>query len=190
MKTVKMLTVAAMALVLNAGLAFSKDEPYLDAAHKVKGEYIRSHEVQTYQRSAQDKAHTLYYYGQAQQPIPKKEAQELVGGIRKDLTSADKALAALKTKYAKDANVVKQIEVIEKHHKKAHEVCGMAEAECAKEHGDHVVVGDCCSEMWHELDAAQAETTKLLKMLKLDKLPPPPKAAPKKDAPKKAETKK
>jgi hypothetical protein len=42
-----------------------------------------------------------------------------------------------------------------------------------KEHDDHVVIGDCCSEMWHEIDAARAETAKLLKLLKIEKLDVP-----------------
>ena len=50
-----------------------------------------------------------------------------VTGIKKDLTEADKALAKLKADHAKEPEVVKQIALIEKHHAKAHEVCGMAE---------------------------------------------------------------
>jgi hypothetical protein len=43
--------------------------------------------------------------------------------------------------------------------------------------------------MWHEFDAAKAETQKLLKMLKLDKLEPPKKVGPKVATPKKPVTK-
>ena len=44
--------------------------------------------------------------------------------------------------------------------------------------------------MWTEIDAAQVETKKLLKMLKIDKLPVPKKATDKKaDAEKKTEKK-
>ncbi len=56
----------------------------------------------------------------------------------------------------------------------------MAEEQCLKEHGDHVVIGDCCSEMWHELDHARTETAKLLKLLKIEKLEPPKAVTPKK----------
>ena len=41
--------------------------------------------------------------------------------------------------------------------------------------------------MWHELDAAQVETQKLLKMLKIEKLPIPKKATDKKAEAKKAD---
>lgn len=68
---------------------------------------------------------------------------------------------------------MKQIAEIEKHHKKAHEVCSMASEHCAKDHGDQTAIGNCCSAMWAELTAAQKETEKLLKMLKLEKLEAP-----------------
>ena len=74
-----------------------------------------------------------------------------------------KALAKLKSDHAKEPDVVKLISSIEKHHARAHEVCGIAEEHCLKEHGDHVVIGDCCSEMWHEIDAARTRTTQHLK---------------------------
>ena len=59
-------------------------------------------------------------------------------------------------------------------------MCGMAEEACAKDETDTVVLGDCCSEMYHEMEAAKADTAKLLKSLKIDKLEPPKKPAPKK----------
>ena len=47
-------------------------------------------------------------------------------------------------------------------------------------HGDKVVVGDCCSDMYFELEAAKTDTEKLLKMLKIEKLEKPKKAPAKK----------
>ncbi|MCX7420640.1 MAG: hypothetical protein NT013_14030 [Planctomycetia bacterium] len=58
----------------------------------------------------------------------------------------------------------------------------MAEEQCEKEHGDHVAICDCCAAMWTEVDAAKVETEKLLKMLKIDKLPIPKKSTEKKAA--------
>ena len=153
-----------------------------DAGAKIRGDAWNGGQVQTYQRHAQDRAQMLHYYSQSETPVSKPEAKELVGGIRKDLTAADKALAKLKANHAKEPEVVKQITLIEKHHARAHEVCGMAEEHCLKEHGDQVVIANCCSDMWHELDAAQVETQKLLKMLKIEKLPVPKKATDKKVA--------
>jgi hypothetical protein len=171
-----------LALSLFSTIVFAQNNPSLDAGRKISGDDQQGHNTQMYQRHAQDRAQTIYYYSQSQQPIPKAEAQELVTGIRKDLAASDKALAKLKADHAKEPEVVKLISSIEKHHAKAHEVCGTAEEHCLKEHGDHVVIGDCCSEMWHEIDAARAETTKLMKMLKIEKLEPPKKVPPKKEA--------
>jgi uncharacterized protein HemY len=145
-----------------------------DAAWKVRtAAGLPAHEAQAYQRSARERAQIIYYYQQAEVKLPKAQLQEHVAAVKRDLSAADKALETLKTQHAKEPDVVKLISSIEAHHKKAHEHCGMAEELCKKEHGDHVGMADCCSEMWHELDAAQAETEKLMKALKIDKLLPP-----------------
>lgn len=169
---------AIMCLVVPG--VFAQPGAVRDAGSKIRDGGM-AHGVQMYQRHAQDRTQMLYYYSQSQQPIPKVEAKELVTGIKTDLTAADKALAKLKAEHAKEPEVVKLITSIEKHHAKAHEVCGMAEEQCLKEHGDHVVIGDCCSEMWHEVDAARSETAKLLKLLKIEKLEPLKKVTAKKD---------
>lgn len=175
MKNLEKVVLAGAIVILNSAALFAIDEPYLKADHKVLG-----HQARSSQQHAQDQAHTLYYYSQSQQPIPKPEAKDLVAGIRKDLTAAEKALAALKAEYAKNKDAVNLIESIKKHHAKAHELCGMADEACLKEGGDKVMLGDCCSEMYHELQAAKVETDKLLKSLKIEKLEPPKQTAPKK----------
>lgn len=147
---------------------------------KALGEAMQGHEHQTYQRLAQTRSQVLYHYAQSKEPIPMEQARELATGIKKDLAASDAALSKLKSANATAPDVIKQIELIEKHHAKAREVCGMTEEACSKEHGDHTVIGNCCSEMWHEIDAAQVETKKLLAMLKIEKL----------DVPKKVESKK
>ena len=179
MKTLKILSVSslfALCFVLASQVTFAQNE----AGAKIRGDAWNGGRVQTYQQHAQDRSQMLYQYAQPQSPVTKHEAKELVGGIKKDLSEADKALAKLKADHAKEPEVVKQIALIEKHHAKAHEVCGMAEEHCLKEHGDHVAIADCCTDMWTEIDAAQIETKKLLKMLKIEKLPIPKKAADKK----------
>lgn len=173
MRILKLTSLCSLCVVLFAQVVFAQP----DAGAKIRGDAWNGGQVQTYQRHAQDRSQMLYYYTQPQSPVPKPLAQELVKGIKKDLTEADKALAKLKTDHAKEPEVVKQITLIEKHHAKAHEVCGMAEEQCLKEHGDHVMIAECCADMWSELDAAQIETQKLLKMLKIEKLPVPKKPA-------------
>ena len=184
MKSVKMFALCAVAvLFVNVVAAVAQN----DAGAKIRGDAWNGRQVQSYQQHAQDRSQMLYQYAQPQSPVTKQEAKELVTGIKKDLTAADKALAKLKADHAKEPEVVKQIALIEKHHAKAHEVCGMAEEHCLKEHGDHVAIADCCTDMWVEIDAAQVETNKLLKMLKIEKLPIPKKGTEKKAEPKKSD---
>ena len=181
MKSTKILQLSGMLALCLASMsqvAFAQN----DAGAKIRGDAWNGGRVQTYQRHAQDQSQMLYQYAQPQSPVSKQEAKELVTGIRKNLTEADKALATLKKDHAKEPEIVKQIALIEKHHAKAHEVCGMAEEHCLKEHGDLVAIADCCADMWHEIDHAQVETQKLLKMLKIEKLPIPKKATDKKAA--------
>jgi hypothetical protein len=175
----KLMSLLAAGMLMVSTLAVAQIR---DAGSKIRGDAMQGHEAVTYQRHAQDRSQILYHYSHTQQPIPKQEAKELVGGIKSDLAAADKALAKLKTEHAKEPEVVKLIETIEKQHAKAHQVCGMAEEQCLKEHGDHVVIANCCTEMWQELDAAQANTQKLLKLLKIEKLETPKKVEAKKDA--------
>jgi len=179
MKAAKILSACFVALLFaNVATVFGQN----DAGAKIRGDAWNGGRVQTYQRHAQDRSQMLYQYTQPQSPVSKQEAKELVTGIKKDLTEADKALAKLKADHAKEPDIVKQITLIEKHHARAQEVCGMAEEQCLKEHGDHVAIADCCADMWHEIDHAQVETQKLLKMLKIEKLPIPKKAEKKADA--------
>lgn len=184
MKSVQKLAVAFVCTLVVSSLALAQG--VRDAGSKIRGEAIPGYAAEMHQRNAQNRMQMLYYYSQAAQPLPKQEAKELVTGIKADITAADKALAQLKTQHAKEPEVVKLIDTIQKHHAKAQQVCGMAEEHCLKEHGDHVAIANCCTDMWHELDAAQAETQKLLKLLKIEKLVPAKKA----QEPAKAEVKK
>lgn len=166
---------ALLGSVVLLGTTVGQAQDYLNAGHKMLG-----HAALTNQQHAQDRAQTLYYYSQAQQPVPKDEAKEPIVAMRKDLAASNKALTQLKAEFSKNKDAIDLIESIKKHHAKATEVCGMAEEACAKEGDDKVIIGDCCSEMYHELEAAKAETAKLLKSLKIDKLDAPKKPAPKK----------
>lgn len=160
--------------------AFAQNDSSLDAGRKIRDGGM-AHGAQYHQRHAQNQSQILYYYSQSQHLIPKAEAKELIAGIKGSLTAADKSLAKLKADHAKEPEVQKLITSIEKHQAKAHEVCGMAEEHCLKEHGDHVIIGDCCSEMWHEIDAAHDDTAKLMKLLKIDNLAKPKKVTAKSD---------
>src|SRR5262245_47451820 len=173
MRTLKALILFGSVVCFPAAAAFAQD--YLKADHKMLG-----HRIQSSQEHAQRQAQTLYYHSQVQQPVPKDDAKELVATMKKELAAADKALTRLKADVEKNKEAVELIESIKKHHANAHEQCGMAEEACSKPDGDKVVIGDCCSEMYFELEAAKAETEKLLKILKIGKLEQPKKPAPKK----------
>ncbi len=186
MNSLKLSSLLAVCFVLMTQAVFAQN----DAGAKIRGDAWNGHQVRAYQQHAADRSQMLFYASQSKEPLPKQEAKDLVGGIKKDLTAADQALAKLKADHAKEPDVLKQIALIEKHQARAHEVCGMAEKLCAKEHGDHVEICDCCTDMWTELDAAQVETNKLLKMLKIEKLPIPKKAGAKAGSDKKVDDKK
>jgi hypothetical protein len=183
--------VGAVLALLSVPFAYAQPRPELrDAGSKMRDEAVSGHEYLMYQRLARDRANITYHqYTRPAPMITPHQAKEAATQIRKDLTASDEALARLKTAHAKEPEVVKLIESIEKHHAKAHEVCGMLEEECAKEHGDHVVCATCCADMWKEIDAAKSDTEKLFKLLKIDTLEPPKKpdakAAAKKPAAKK-----
>ena len=178
MKTMKAVIVACAGLFVSTTAALAQqDQPYFHAGWKMLGA-----EAVTHQNSAQGQAQQLYHYNQ----IPPKatvakspeHAKKLVAGIKKDLDASSAALDKLKAENANNKEAVALIESIKKHHAKAHEHCGMAEEACAKHHvGEDAVLGDCCSDMYHEIDAAKADTQKLLKLLKIDKLEVPKKGA-------------
>ena len=174
MKTLHAAVVIGAVLSVSGAVARGANQPYFHAGWKMLGA-----EAVMGQQHAQDRAQTLYYYNQIPKTVPKShdDAKALVAGIKKDLGDADTALDKLKVEVAKNKEAVALIDSIKKHHAKAHEVCGMAEEICMKHHeGEDAALGDCCSDMWHEIDAAKADTAKLLKLLKIDKLEPPKKA--------------
>lgn len=184
MKTTKAAIVIGMALSVS-GLAMAADEPYFHAGWKMLG-------AQAFQgqQHAQDRAQQLYYYNQIPAAAPtapksKDDAKEIIAGIRKDLADSNKALEKLKAEVAKtNKEAADLIESIKKHNAKAHEHCGMAEAACMKHDAESAALGDSSVDMYEELEAAKADTTKLLKLLKIDKLEAPKKSDAKKAAPK------
>jgi hypothetical protein len=168
MKRLTLLAICAAALLVPNTLFAQIPHP-----SRQKVDALGGHATQTYQRHARENAHILYYYSQVPQAMPAAEAKAVVSAVEQNLTAADKALAKLKTEHAKEADVVKVITTIEKHHAKAREACSMASTHCLKEKPDHGGIANCCTTMWDELTAAEKETEKLLKLLKIEKLEPP-----------------
>ena len=180
MKTFKMLV--ALGIMASAVTAWAQFDPTVrDAGSKMRDEAITGHEYRAAQRAAQARSQTLYhYYAQPKPIVTKEQAKEAVVAIKKDLKEADTALAKLKKAHAKEPDVVKVIDSIEKHHAKAHEYGAMAEKDIEAEAAKHETMADCCSNAWHELEAAKTDTDKLFKMLNIKELEPPKKPEPKK----------
>jgi hypothetical protein len=178
MKIFRML--AALGVLASAVTAWAQFDPTVrDAGSKMRDEAITGHEYRAAQRSAQARSQTLYhYYAQPKPIVTKEQAKEAAVAIKKDIKEADTALAKLKKAHAKEPEVVKLIEGIEKHHAKAHEFCAMTEKELEEESAKSETMADCCSNAWHELEAAKSDTDKLFKMLNIKELEPPKKAAP------------
>jgi hypothetical protein len=174
MKKLTLIALCAAALLVPSTLFAQIPHP---GRSKMNDEALAGHATQTYQRHARENAHILYYYSQAPQQMPVAEAKTVVNTVQQNLTAADKALAKLKAEHAKEPEVVKVITAIEKHHAKARTACGMASEHCLKEHPDQTGIANCCTAMWTELTAAEKETEKLLKILKIEKLEPPKAAA-------------
>jgi hypothetical protein len=95
--------------------------------------------------------------------------------VKTALAKADESLKAVKEAHSKDAEVVKLVDSILKHHAAATSHCGMA-AECAVKGEGSEKVADCCVEMHDELEAANKQLTALKKHLKVEELPVPKKA--------------
>lgn len=176
MKTLKMMM--GLGVMVSAATALAQqDQPYFHAGWKMLGA-----KAVLEQNHAQGQAQQLYYSNQIPKTEPKSkdDAKAMVAGIKQGLSESDKALDKLKAdpEIARNKEAVALIDSIKKHHAKAHEVCGMAEEACEKHHpdaGPNETIHDCCSDMWHEIDAAKADMAKLLKLLKIDKLEAPPK---------------
>lgn len=147
----------------------------LDAGRKIRDGGV-AHGVQMYQRHAQDYSHMLYYHGQGTTPLNPGQAQQYVGGIKKNVELSGKALKSVQAAHPNDAQVKKSAEQIETHLAKVSQHCDMLDKECQKANADGVKICDCCVDIDQELKAAQEATGSLLKHIKADQLPAPRKS--------------
>lgn len=148
---------------------------------------FEAHRVLTHQTHARDYSQIIYQQGQLKEGLPMTETQEYVGAIKKSVLSANKALDKLAAAHPKDDVAKKHVDKIKKLHQAALAHCEMCDGECKKAEGSKTVIADCCTEMTKNLNEARAETEKLMKHLKIERLPGEKKAAheDKKDAPEK-----
>lgn len=146
-----------------------------DAGSKARGEIYNFWGARSAQTHAQDQARSIYYYGQIQQPLSAPQIREHVTGIRQNLTSCQKNLSELKKGNPDNKEAQAAITKIEAIHKKVLAHADKLESEAGKEKSDSMVVCDCCADIHGELDAANAEMSKLQKALKIESLPAPKK---------------
>ncbi len=171
MKTVSSLTLG-FALILTAVMSAQAQNAASQARGDAHGNYeFEAHRVQTHQMHARDYAEIVFQQSQIKTPLPPEEAVEYVGSVKQSIASANKALDKLQAAHPKDEAVQKSAENIKKFHKSALAHCDMCESACKKPaEGNKTVVAKCCADMVKDLDAAQAETGKLMKHLKIEKI--------------------
>lgn len=170
MKTFSCAPLAAL-LVLIASSAFGQP-----ADHKITGDAFRGHQARTYQRHARDYSQMLYYEGRYQQPTNPQAAKPHVAAIRSNVNAANKALDKVKEANSAKPEVAKSIDKIKERHAKVIAQCDELDTHLAKADKDTTEMCDCCMEIMDELDAASADTEKLLKDLKAAEMPKPAKS--------------
>lgn len=146
------------------------------ADHKITGDAFRGHQARTYQRHARDYSQMLYYEGRYQQPTNPQAAKPHVAAIRSNVNAANKALDKVKESNAAKPEVGRAIDKIKERHAQVIAKCDELDGHVAKNDKDTTEMCDCCMEIMDELDAAAADTGKLLKDLKADEMPKPAKS--------------
>lgn len=172
MQTLRVMTLS-VALVFVSSMSVFAQNAASQARGDAHGNYqFEAHRLFTHQAHAQDYARIIHQQGQLKEGVSVEEAQDYVASIRKNIASANKALDKLAAAHPKDEAVKKSVEAIRKLHKNAISHCEMCEAECKKvAEADKAVIMKCCADMAKDLNAARAETEKLMKHLKIDHLP-------------------
>lgn len=187
MRTISILSVCLVTLIFTS---VSNAQP--DAGAKIRGDAWNGGQARTYQSHARDYGRFLYYQTKSDEGCTPEQAKQYVGAIRQNVQSANKALDKVQAAHAKDETVKKSVEAIKKMHDNVLTSCDTIDSETKKD-GDAkaVAICDCCVDIAGDLDKAGAETDKLLKHLKIDKLPELKKSTDNNKAPaKKADDKK
>ncbi len=161
MKLATMLAIGAMTLAMVGQSGLAQD----GAAAKAKGTAYNFWQSMGWQQQAHSQARALYYYGQTAQPTP-AQAREHATAARQGAEKAQQGLAQLKKDHSDNKDVQAAIAKIEEIQKKVLGHCDMLDKALAK--GDHVEMCACCADVVHEIEAANAEMSKLQKLLKIE----------------------
>ena len=159
MKSSAMFCVAALTAAMVGQSAFGQ------ADMKAKGNY-NFWQAMGWQQQAQSQSRALYYYGQTQQPTP-AQAKEHATTVRQGIVNAQKGLAELKKDNPDNKEAQEAIAKIEQIQKKVLGHCDMMDKALAK--ADHVEMCSCCADIHDDIEAANAEMSKLQKALKIEK---------------------
>ena len=173
MKTLMTIAVSTFAILALATAGYS--QAFLKADHKMNTNRVRSNE-----RHARSQAQTLYHVTQAPRPAPKDDVRELVAAIRKDLEASNKALAKLEAEFGKVKEAAALFESIKKHNAQVAKDCEACEKACEKPDADNVTIAENAADIYYELEDAEADADKLLKVLKIEDLEAPKKPTKKK----------
>lgn len=170
------MTLATMVALTMTTSMFAQD--VTDATRKFRGDY-GTHQSATYNRHAQDHSQLLYNAPQLQPAAPLPVLQEQAKAVRQNTTKASDALKEVKAAHPKDAEAAKLVESIQKHYANVLTHCDMLDESCKTKDATGKIP-ECCVDIHHELEAAQLETDKLMKHLKVEPLAVPKKVPAKK----------
>jgi|GEM_PF-6022825 len=137
-------------------------------------------QLRNYQRTAQEHARVLSFYGKNYKGITKETVMEHTAEVKRNVEAAQKEFTKLDAHAKQDPEVAKSLKIINDLHVKVLEHCKMADAEGSKDAPEMTKLCECCDGMVKDLEAAEAEHTKLLKHLKMEPVEVLSKVSPKK----------
>jgi len=148
---------------LDAGAKARGDYGYTGARHSVQAAGTRIGHAREYTRQVYDYSRNCPP-GSIQAPVVKMESEQIGSTIQ----TARKNLDSVKSvaNKAKDEDIVKRIDTIDKHLAAAAEHHKMLHMECCKDEVGNEAAGNCCNDLMVELDKALAEHAALLRQLK------------------------
>ncbi|WP_437193049.1 hypothetical protein [Planctomicrobium sp. SH527] len=154
-----------------AGQARAKMQKSHSRTGMVGGGY-RPWSVWSYQKSARVHAQVLNAYGQNCKQVPPEIVKEHLGQVRKDIVAAKAEVKKFGADAAKEADVKKHLDALEKQLTECEQLCGMMEKTIGQDGVETTQFCAHCSDLETKLKAAELEHTELLKKLGI-KLPVP-----------------
>ena len=137
------------------------------AGEKISGAAYRENSAQAYGSSAYTNAAALDEYARSYSYIPAETAQEHVGEVHRNVTSAKKELSKLDAKAKNNKVLAKHLETIHGHYNKALEHATAVGKESEKnDKADAAKLTTSTKGMTDSLKAAEAEHKKLSEHLK------------------------